>query len=308
VARFITGRIVQAAVTLLAISVLVFLSVRLTGDPALYLLGPEGSQQEYERLVRTMGLDKPILQQYLLFISGIARGDLGTSFISGQPAAKLIAERLPSTLQLAAAAVAIEIALGVSMGVLSAVKRDTAIDRFASAFGLFGMAVPSFWFGIMLIFLFGVVLGWLPTFGNSAGLKSLILPAFVVGWHGAAGMMRLVRASMLEVLDSEYVRFARIKGLSERKVIFKHALRNAMIAPLTFAGLQLAQLLNGTVVAEVVFGWPGIGRLMLEAVSRRDFTVVQATILAATFFFLITSLVVDLLYAYLNPKIRYQGA
>jgi peptide/nickel transport system permease protein len=305
--KYVQLRLLQAAVTLLILSVAVFLSIRLTGDPALYLLGPDSGQEHYLRLQRALGLDKPLLEQYWLFLSNIVRGDLGRSFISGQPVSELILARLPATLQLAAAAFAVEIFLGVSVGILSAVRRGSWLDRMGKFFSLLGIATPNFWIAIMLILLFGVLLGWLPTFGRQEGLRSLILPAFVIGWAGAAGMTRLVRSSMLEVLDTEYVKFARIKGLPERIVIYKHALRNALIPPLTFAGLSLAGLLNGTVVAEVVFGWPGVGRLMLESVRQRDFNVLQATILVTALVYIVIALIVDILYAYVNPKIRYQG-
>jgi peptide/nickel transport system permease protein len=304
VTRYIARRVLQALVTLFVLSIAVFLSVRLTGDPALYLLGPFGTEEDYQRLVRNLGLDKPLLEQYWLFISGLARGDFGRSYISGQPVADVFLSRVPATLQLAAAAFSFEVIVGVTVGVLAAVKRGTWIDRFGRTFALLGMAVPNFWIAIVLILVFGATLHWLPTFGNTQGIRSLILPALVVGWSGAAGMLRLVRSGMLEVLDSEYVRFARMKGLSERVVIYKHALRNALIAPLTFGGLQLAGLLNGTVVAEVVFGWPGVGKLMLDGVSERDFAVVQATVLITGFLFIATALLVDILYAYVNPKVR----
>jgi len=304
VARYIGRRLFQALITLLVLSVAVFLSVRLTGDPALFLLGPFGTEEDYQRLVHNLGLDKPLIEQYWLFISGIARGDFGRSYISGQPVAAVFLSRLPATLQLAAAAFAFEVVVGVSLGVLAAVKRGSWIDRFGKTFALLGMAVPNFWVAIVLILIFGATLHLLPTFGNTAGLRSLILPALVVGWSGSAGMLRLVRSGMLDVLDSEYVRFARMKGLSERVVIYKHALRNALIAPLTFGGLQLAGLLNGTVVAEVVFGWPGVGKLMLDGVKQRDFAIVQSTVLVTGFLFIVTALVVDILYAYVNPRVR----
>ena len=193
---------------------------------------------------------------------------------------------------------------GVPIGILSAVKRDTIFDHFGKLFAVVGIAAPSFWVAIMGILLFGAILGWLPTFGRG-GLDHLILPACVLGWASMAGMVRLARSSMLEVLDSEYVKFARIKGLKESLVIWKHALKNAVIPVLTFCGLTLAGLLNGSVAIEVVFAWPGIGRLMLTGIQTRDFPIVQATVLAAGFFYIVTALIVDILYAYVNPRIRY---
>ena len=214
-------------------------------------------------------------------------------------------ERFPATLQLAGVAFVLTIVIGIPLGILSAVKRDSIFDQIGKLFAVAGIAAPSFWIAIMLILLFGGILRWLPTYGRG-GVEHFILPAFVLSWHSMAGVLRLSRSSMLEVLDSEYVKFARIKGLSESLVIYKHALKNAVIPVLTFSGLTLAGLLNGSVAIEVVFAWPGIGRLMLEGISRRDFPVVQATVLAAGFLYIATALVVDILYAYVNPRIRFE--
>ena len=194
--------------------------------------------------------------------------------------------------------------VGIPLGVLSAVKRDTVFDTAGKIFAVIGIAAPSFWVAIMLILLFGAILGWLPTFGRG-GLSHFVLPTFVLAWGGMAGYVRLARSSMLEVLDSEYVKFAHVKGLPERMVIWKHALRNAAIPILTFAGLTLAGLMNGSIAVEVIFAWPGVGRLMLQGITTRDFPIVQATVLAAGFFYIVTALVVDILYAYTNPRIRY---
>jgi peptide/nickel transport system permease protein len=200
---------------------------------------------------------------------------------------------------------ALTIVIGIPFGILSAVKRDSALDLFGKLFAVLGIAAPSFWIAIMLILLFGAILGWLPTFGRG-GPSHMILPAFVLAWGGMAGIVRLARSSMLEVLDSEYVKFARIKGLPGRMVVYKHAAKNAVIPVLTFGGLTLAGLLNGSVVVEVVFAWPGIGRLMLQGIKQRDFPVVQATVLTSAFLYVVIALVVDILYVYVNPRIRYE--
>ena len=302
--RFIIIRLVQAALTLWLLSLAVFLSVHLTGDPAAYLLGPELGNLEYEQLKKNLGLDRPLIVQYGDFLADIVRADFGKSPIMGRQARDVLFERLPATLQLASAAFLLSIVVGIPLGILSAVKRDTIVDNFGKFFAVMGIAAPSFWVAIMGILLFGAILGWLPTFGRG-GIEHFILPAFVLGWASMAGMVRLGRSSMLEVLDSEYVKFARIKGLSERMVIYKHALKNAVIPVLTFGGLTLAGLLNGSVAVEVVFAWPGIGRLMLQGIQQRDFPIVQATVLAAGFFYVVTALFVDILYAYVNPRIRY---
>ena len=303
--RFIFIRMFQAIITLLILSLAVFLSVHLTGDPALYLLATDAGPEEYEQLKKNLGLDKPLVVQYGVFLSRVVRGDFGNSLITKQPARKLLFERFPATLQLAGVAFVLTMVVGIPLGILSAVKRDSIFDQIGKFFAVAGIAAPSFWIAIMGILLFGAILGWLPTFGRG-GLDHFILPAFVLSWHGMAGVLRLARSSMLEVLDSEYVKFARIKGLPERLVIYKHALKNAIIPVLTFSGLTLAGLLNGSVVVEVVFAWPGIGRLMLQGIHQRDFPIVQATVLTAGAFYIVTSLLVDILYAYVNPRIRLE--
>ena len=267
-------------------------------------MGPESTDEDYEQLKKNMGLDKPLVVQYGVFLSKIVRADFGKSHISKLPARKELFERFPATLQLAGAAFLLTMVVGIPLGILSAVRRDSIFDNLGKFFAVAGIAAPSFWIAIMMILLFGAILGWLPTFGRG-GLDHLILPAFVLSWSGMAGVMRLSRSSMLEVMDSEYVKFARIKGLSERLVIWKHALKNAFIPVLTFSGLTLAGLLNGSVAIEVIFAWPGIGRLMLQGINQRDFPIIQATVLAAGFFYIMTALVVDILYAYVNPRIRY---
>ena len=302
--RFIAVRLGQAVITLLILSLAVFLSVHVTGDAASYLAGPEITENEYEQMKRNMGLDKPLVVQYGLFLSRAARADFGESHLRRLPARDILFQRLPATLQLAGVAFLLTMVVGIPLGILSAVKRDTIFDNLGKLFAVAGIAAPSFWIAIMLILLFGAILGWLPTFGRG-GIEHFILPAFVLSWNGMAGVLRLARSSMLEVLDSEYVKLARIKGLPERIVVYKHALKNAVIPVLTFSGLTLAGLLNGSVVVEVVFAWPGIGRLMLQGIQSRDFPIVQATVLAAGAFYIATALVVDILYAYVNPRIRY---
>ena len=302
--RYILIRLVQAIITLLGLSIAVFLSSHLTGDPALYLLGPDDGLAEYEQMKKNLGLDKPLPVQYAKFLGEVAQGDFGRSHTMNRTARQLLFQAAPATFQLAAAAFVLTVVIGVPLGILSAIKRDTVWDTAGKLFAVLGIATPSFWIAIMLVLLFGPILGWLPTFGRG-GPSHFILPAFVLSWASMAGVVRLARSSMLEVLDSEYVKFARIKGLQERIVIYKHAMKNAIIPVLTFGGLTLAGLLNGSVVIEVVFAWPGIGRLLLQGISQRDFPVVQATVLAAGAFYVITALLVDILYAYVNPRIRY---
>jgi peptide/nickel transport system permease protein len=303
--RYIIVRTFQAIVTLWILSLVVFGSVHLTGDPAAYMIGPETTDEAYEQLKKNLGLDKPLPVQYWNFLKDIVRGDFGTSTYLGRSAREVLIERFPATLQLAGAAFLLSMLIGIPLGILSAVKRDSIFDSIGKLFAVVGLAAPPFWIAIMLILLFGAILGWLPTYGRG-GLDHFILPSFVLGWSAMSGMVRLGRSSMLEVLDSEYVKFARIKGLSETLVIYKHALKNAVIPLLTFSGLTMAGLLNGSVAVEVVFAWPGIGRLMLQGISTRDFPIVQATVMASGLFYIVTALFVDILYAYVNPRIRYE--
>jgi peptide/nickel transport system permease protein len=296
---------VQALFTLLILSVAVFLSVHISGDAAVLLVGPDATDADYEQIKENLGLNRPLIVQYGDFLTDIARGDFGRSHLMRRSARDVLLERLPATLQLAGAAFLLSVVVGIPLGIVSALKRDSLLDSFGKFFAILGIATPNFWIAIMLILLFGAILGWLPTYGRG-GLDHFILPAFVLGWSAMAGMVRLGRSSMLDVLDSEYVKFARVKGLSERMVVWKHALKNAVIPLLTFGGLTLAGLLNGSVAIEVVFAWPGIGRLMLEGISRRDFPIIQATVLVAGLFYIVTALLVDILYAYVNPRIRYE--
>ena len=303
--QFVAVRVLQGLITLLVISLLVFMATRLTGDPALVLLPPEASgKEDYERLRRDLGLDKPMAEQYFIFLKGAVQGDFGVSIRDRRPTRDLLLERLPATLQLAAAGMALAIVIGVPLGILSAVKRDSIFDKSGKLFAVLGMAAPQFWVAIMLILLFGAILKVLPTYGRE-GPENFILPAFVLAWSIMAGIMRLGRSSMLEVLDSDYVRFARIKGLQDGMVVWKHALRNALIPILTFSGISLAGLLNGAIVVEQVFAWPGLGRLMLDGVLQRNFPVVQAAVMASAFFYILTALIVDILYVYADPRIRH---
>ncbi|MXZ90158.1 MAG: ABC transporter permease [Chloroflexi bacterium] len=303
--QFIAIRVMQGIFTLLVISLLVFLATRLTGDPALVLLPPEASSKtDYERVRKQLGLDKSLSEQYFIFLRGAVQGDFGLSIRDRRPTRDLLLERLPATLKLAAAGMALAIIIGVPLGILSAVKRDSVFDKTGKLFAVLGMAAPQFWVAIMLILLFGAILKVLPTYGLE-GPENYILPSFVLAWSIMAGIMRLGRSSMLEVLDSDYVRFARIKGLQDGLVVWKHALRNALIPIMTFSGISLAGLLNGAIVVEQVFAVPGLGRLMLDGVLQRNFPVVQAAVMASAFFYILTALVVDILYVYADPRIRH---
>ncbi|MFQ5875100.1 MAG: ABC transporter permease [Dehalococcoidia bacterium] len=302
--RYITLRVGQAIVALFGMSLIIFLLVRLTGDPAEVLISDWATLEQREFMRQHLGLDRPLPVQYWIFISGAVQGDFGTSFQLEKPAMEVILERLPATVKLALAATFFSTLFAFPVGILSAVKRDSFFDRVGKVFALLGQSLPLFWLGIILIAVFAVALRLLPAAGIG-GPSHYILPAITLGWYYAAGIMRLIRSSMLDVLDSEFIKFARIKGVSERGVVWKHALRNALIPVLTFMSLMFIALMTGSVVTETVFAWPGVGRLFVQAVLLRDFPIVQGIVMLLAFFFVVGNLIIDILYAYIDPRIRY---
>jgi peptide/nickel transport system permease protein len=302
--RYLFIRVLHSLITLLVVSFLVFGMGRLSGNPLDILLPEDATQEQYDRLNHRWGFDKPIIVQYWKFIQNALQGDLGDSLVKPDSAMELVAERLPATIQLAMFSLAISTVIAVPIGVLAAVKRDTPLDYFGKIIALLGQSVPSFWLGLMLMWVFAVQLDWLPATGTGS-IKNMIMPAIALGWFQVAAVMRLLRSSMLDVLDSEYVKLARIKGLNENKVIWKHCLRNAAIGPLTYYGVIAGILLTGSVITEQVFQWPGTGLLAIEAVRNRDFPVLQAVIIVFAGIFVACNLIVDILYAYLDPRIRY---
>jgi peptide/nickel transport system permease protein len=303
--RYLVQRVLQGLLTLLAISVIVFLLSRWSGNPLDVMLPDEATEEDYARAAKHWGLDKPLPVQYLAFLGNALQGDFGRSIRLREPALKLVWARLPATLQLAGAAMAISLIIAIPIGVISAVQRDTLLDAGGKVIALVGQSMPSFWLGIVLIWVFAVMLGWLPSSGRG-GLQHYILPAVALGWYQVAALMRLIRSSMLDVLDSEFVKLARIKGVSPPAVVWKHCLRNAAIPPLTYFGVIAAVLLTGSVVTETVFSWPGIGLLAIDAVRYRDFPLVQTIVLLFAVTFILVNLIVDVLYAYIDPRIRYQ--
>lgn len=303
--RFIFLRVIQSIVAVLVISAIVFALARVTGDPVAILLPEDASPKVVEQVRSKWGLDQPIYVQYARYIGNFVRGDFGQAWAyGGVPITELIARRLPNTIMLAAFAWVVSAALALPIGVLVAVKKDTPFDWGGKVVALIGQSAPSFAIGLLLMWVFAVLLGWLPTSGN-AGFKSIILPGIALGYYNVAAVMRLTRSSMLEVLDTEYVKLARIKGMPERKVIWKHCFRNALIVPFTYMGLIGAVLLTGSVVIETVFVWPGLGDLAIDAIRNRDFPVIQAVVILFAAFYIFINLFVDVLYAYLNPRIRY---
>ena len=304
--RFIAVRVLQSLLALVVMSMIVFGLARLSGNPIDVMLPIEAEQEDYARLEKHWGLDKPLHVQYYIFVKKALQGDFGESLkYQGKSAMSLVVDRLPATLELAGFALLISAILALPIGVLAAVAKGSSMDTAAKVIALLGQSLPAFWLGIVLMWIFAVTLDWLPSSGRG-GLKHLILPAITLGWFQVAVIMRLVRSSMLEVLDSEFVKLARVKGIPEWKVVWKHCLRNASIAPLTVFAIIAGSLLTGSVVTETVFTWPGVGLLVVDAVRSRDFQVVQAVVILFAGIFILCNLLVDILYAYLDPRIRYQ--
>ena len=302
--RYIVTRIFYALISLVLLSMTIFCLVRVTGDPAILMAEPGAKEEDLQAIRREFGLDRPWPIQYVTFVQSMIQGDFGTSIYYRIPAFDLYLQRLPASLELASVAMIISLILGIPIGILAAVRVNTWFDKIGNIFANLGLALPSFWVGLMLILLFAVYLQMLPSAGSGT-VKHTLMPAFSLGWVFAASHMRLARSAMLEVLGSEYVKLARIKGLSETLVIAKHAFKNAIIPVLTFAGINLALIVNGAVVVESVFAWPGIGRLLYEGIAFRDFPVVQVTVIMGGLMIVVVNLVVDILYAYIDPRIHY---
>ena len=303
--KYIIRRLGYSVISLVLLSLTIFFFVRVTGDPAVLLVEPGASKADLEQIRQQFGLDRPLFIQYGHFVSALVRGDFGQSFYYRTPVLELYLSRLPNSLMLAAAAMALSLLIGIPSGILAAVRVNGWWDRVGKIFSLLGLSLPSFWVGLVMILFFSVYLGWLPSSGAGT-LSHLIMPAFALGWFFAAAHMRMTRSSMLEVMGSEYVKLARLKGLPERMVITKHAFKNALIPVLTLAGINLVIMVNVAVVVETVFAWPGIGRLLYEGVAFRDFPVVQATVLLGGVMIVVVNLLVDILYAVIDPRIRLE--
>ncbi|MBI2873306.1 MAG: ABC transporter permease [Chloroflexi bacterium] len=300
---YILRRVLEGLAAILLMTVIVFALARLSGSPVDLVAGEYATDEDRARVTHMLGLDRPVALQYWIFLKNFMRGDLGESIRTREKVTASILHRFPATLQLAGGSLLVALVIAVPLGVITAVKRDTNIDTAGKTFAVLGLALPSFWLGLVFIAIFAVRLHWLPAAGRG-GFSYMILPAVAMGWHVSAGILRLVRGSMLEVLDSEYIKLARIKGLPEWKVVWKHALRNAVIAPITFTAVYLGTLLAGSVVIETVFVWPGVGLLAIEAFGWRDYPLVQGIILYMTVLYIFLNLLVDILYAYVDPRIR----
>ena len=305
--RYVIRRLGLAVLTLAGIVIAVFLLTHiLPGNPALVQAGGQANAHTLQILEQQMGLNRSLTAQFGSYLGNIVNGSLGTSYTTGNTVAHDLLTRLPATVELGVVAMLLSVLLGVPIGVYSAVRRGGVLDSAARVFAVLGQSLPPFWLGLMLILVFGVLLGVLPA-GGRGGFRHLLLPAFTLGYFTSAAIMRLTRSSMLEVLGADYIKFARLKGLHEQIVLWKHGLKNALLPVITFAVLLFVQFLGGAVVTETVFAWPGLGRLILESITTRDYPIVQAGVLVLSALYLIGNLLVDMLYSWLNPKIRYRS-
>ncbi len=302
--QYIVRRVGYCLLSLFLLSVTIFFFVRVTGDPATLLVEPGASEADIAAIHHKFGLDQPLIVQYGLFMWSLVHGDLGQSFYYQTPVFELYLQRLPNSLLLAFVAMSLSLLIGIPSGIMASVQVGGFWDSFGKMFALLGLSLPSFLVGLVLILVFSVYLGWLPSSGSGTPWH-VLMPAFALGWYFAAAHMRLTRSSMLEVLGSEYVKLARLKGLPEALVICKHAFKNALIPVLTLAGINLVLMINVSIVVETVFAWPGVGRLFYEGIAFRDFPVVQATVLLGGAMIVIVNLLVDILYAVIDPRIRY---
>jgi ABC-type dipeptide/oligopeptide/nickel transport system permease component len=302
--QYLIKRLWHTVFVVIGISMISFFFIHLSGDPVLLMLPADASHQETELLREQLGFNDPIHEQYLRFVWQAAQGEFGNSLYYKVPAIELILERLPASLELAVAAMLIALLVAVPIGIVSAVRRGSLLDMGSMLGALFGLSMPHFWLGIMMIMLFSVKLGWLPTSGRGT-LAHLVMPALALGMSLMAMFARLTRSVMLEVLNLDYIRTARSKGLREPVVIYKHAFKNALIPIVTVAGMQFGFLLGGTVIIETVFAWPGVGRLVVQAIFNRDYPLVQATVLVLSVIFVAVNFLVDMLYMYLDPQINY---
>ena len=302
---FIARRFVYGLAVILLVSFFIFAMSRMAGDPRDLYVDEYTTAESYAAMGRAMGLDKPLVLQYLIWFGKALTGDFGRSLFVRTSALGVITERIPATMQLTVGAFIFALLTGIPLGVVSAVKRGTVWDYIGRTFALYGQALPAFWLGVMLILIFSVELGWLPT-SKRGDWTHYVLPSVTLGWGSAAAFVRLTRSAMLEILDSEFVKFARAKGVANQKIIWKHSFRNALIAPLTFAGILLAAFLTGAVVTEQVFAWPGLGRLAVTSVFNNDFPVMTGVVMMFAGFFVAANFIVDMLYAVIDPRIRYE--
>lgn len=304
--RYILRRIGLLVPVVIGVVTVVFLIVHfIPGDPVEIMLGEQAQAVDKEELRRQMGLDKPLHVQYVDFLARLARGDLGRSLHTKRPVLESIVRRLPATLELALAAMVVALVLAIPLGLLSAYKKDTVVDQGSMLFALLGISMPNFWLGPLLIIVFSLKLGWFPVSGRG-GLAHVVLPAITLGTAMAAILARMIRASMLDVIQSDYITTARAKGVRESRVVLKHAFRNALIPVVTIVGLQIGGLLAGSIITETIFAWPGIGRLAIQAINARDYPLVQGCVLVIALGYVLVNFLTDLLYGFIDPRIRYE--
>jgi peptide/nickel transport system permease protein len=301
---YILRRFGQSTITILLVTLIIFIVVRQIGDPTHLMLPPEATEADRDLLRSEMGLDRPLFVQYLSYLHHLILGDLGTTYRFSRPALEVVLNAFGPTLLLTSASLALAVLVGIPLGVTAAVKRDGLADQVAKVFAVLGQAAPPFLFSLLFIRLFSIQLGWLPT-GGYGSIDNLILPMLALGWYSSAGIMRLTRSSMTEVLESEYIKLARIKGVPQRTIIYRHALKNALLPVITFIALQFGILMGGAVSVEFVFAWPGVGRLMIDSISNLDYTVVQAAVTVGALVFTTINLAADIMYAAIDPRIRY---
>lgn len=301
---FVLRRLQLALITVFGVTLIVFVAARLSGDVVYTLVSDAADQEEIEKVRKELDLDRPAWLQYVSFVANVARGDFGRSIRYQRPVVEVIAERIPKTVQLGLTAFAVAIVGGISLGILAARTRGSIVDRAVRTFAVLAQSMPHFWIGMMAILIFAVTLRWLPTSGSGTWLH-LIMPALTLATFPMAAIMRITRSSMLETLDAEYVKFLRVKGVTERLIVWKHALRNALIPVVALSGIQLGNLLGGAVIVETVFSWPGLGNLMVESIISRDYPVIQSGVLMISIFLISLNFAVDLIFGIIDPRIRY---
>jgi peptide/nickel transport system permease protein len=312
VGAYVAGRLIQAIPVMFLTSVIVFLLIRaIPGDPALLLAGQSATEQQVDALRQRFGLDEPLVQQYVSWVGRMVHGDLGTSYVSNRPISELILSRIPATLHLAVGALLVMVIFGMPLGILGAIRPNSIFSRVTGLANALLIAVPSFWLGILLVLFFAVSLDWLPASGYVPiwkdpvdSITHLILPSLTLGAYGTAVIIRFLNASIRETLDSDHIRTAYAKGLSERRVVLRHVLRISMLPVVTIMAIQFGQLLSGAVITEAIFGWPGVGRLILDAIGNRDYQILQSTMLFFVFVFIVLNILADACYALLDPRIR----
>jgi peptide/nickel transport system permease protein len=302
--KYILRRLFYSIFVLFGVATIVFFITRLTGDPVAILLPADATVEQMREMTERLGLDKPLSTQYRIFIGNLARGDLGTSIRYREGTFMLIMERMPATLMLAGSAMFLALAVAIPLGILAALRQGSAADRLLMAVSVVGQAMPVFWIGILMIMLFSLNLRWFPT-GGYGGIRHLVLPAIALGIRFMAITARLLRSSLIEVMGTDFIRTSRAKGLREKAVVVKHALRNSMLPVVTVIGLQLGNLLGGSVVTETVFAWPGVGQMLIQAITHRDFPLVQASIILLAGVFVLINLLVDIIYVFIDPRISY---